>query len=710
MLTIGSELISSASVALSELVKNSYDADASNVLVQLSEPDNGPPELLVLDDGVGMSVKTITGVWLEPATPFRRRLVHSGGGRRVLGEKGVGRFAAAKLAAQLELVSRAKGDRRETAVSVDWSAFEDDTKYLDEIRIPVVNRRPDSFASQGGVRRFWQDAFADLDLKRSHPTTTNGTLLRMAGLRDVWDEALAQEVQRSLQRLVSPFDAKIDAHRPTFEIYLRFPPRLSSFSGPVGPAEELSKPHYVLDATIDAGGAADVELVIRGESEKIEKRVRLTGASGGQPTMGPFGLHLRVFDRDAASLDELAPGLAARLIRSQIDAAAGVSIYRNGFRVLPYGESRDDWLRLDLRRVNNPTLRLSNNQIIGFVSINREANPALVDQSNREGLVDGPALSDLRVGVLQLISVLESYRQNKRAAIRRSRRKGGVFERRSLEALRKVAERSKNASLQALVRQAATEIEEADDEIREALARYQRLATLGALVDRFIHEAAQPLTSIRNAARAAQEAIAPPPSADEDCRDALISIGSELKVVRQQAGVLNQLLNRFRPFGGRRRGRPHEITVEGAVADAVALLKPDADRVKAVVTSSDGRTRVTVDHTELQELVLNLVGNSLYWVGQQPEGESREVQIDVRRNADHSVTLRVSDSGPGVPAEFRDRIFEPYFSGRDGGYGLGLNIATEIVSDYYGGELELVDDGPLPGATFEATLRRRVNP
>ena len=82
--------------------------------------------------------------------------------------------------------------------------------------------------------------------------------------------------------------------------------------------------------------------------------------------------------------------------------------------------------------------------------------------------------------------------------------------------------------------------------------------------------------------------------------------------------------------------------------------------------------------------------------------------MDVERNDDNSLSLIVSDSGPGVPEADRDRIFEPYFSTREGGYGLGLALAGEIVSEYYGGELELVSPGALGGATFRATLRRRV--
>ena len=90
------------------------------------------------------------------------------------------------------------------------------------------------------------------------------------------------------------------------------------------------------------------------------------------PQCGPFSIELRVWDRD--SLSGLVHDRGATLadVRRDLDAAAGINIYRDGFRVLPYGESRNDWLRLDLRRVQNPTMRLSNNQIMGYVLISGE--------------------------------------------------------------------------------------------------------------------------------------------------------------------------------------------------------------------------------------------------------------------------------------------------------------------------------------------------
>lgn len=82
--------------------------------------------------------------------------------------------------------------------------------------------------------------------------------------------------------------------------------------------------------------------------------------------------------------------------------------------------------------------------------------------------------------------------------------------------------------------------------------------------------------------------------------------------------------------------------------------------------------------------------------------------VTVERKGQDHVDILFSDSGPGVPPEHRELIFEPYFSTKPDGVGLGLSIVGEIVSDYYEGALELLKSGPLKGANFLITLRKRV--
>lgn len=719
MLTLGSELISSPTVALAELVKNSYDADASYVLIKLEETDGPePPSITVLDDGVGMSLNAVSRTWLEPATPNRRRSRKSPSGRRVLGEKGVGRFAAAKLGRFLTIVSRHQGSTSEVELSLDWSDFQDEDAYLDEIKVPVESRPAHYFDPQGAATRLWASALRGLsathvsdrvDLPK--PKSGHGTLVRITGLHSAWSAEEVKEAQRSLTRLVSPFsDRARHGTASDFRIMLDLPARLTEFSGLVGPPEELGSPHYQLEAKVDRSGHAEVKLRLRGEQKSVNFGTQLPSH---KDTCGPFELHLRVWDRDRLSLESGGGAANYKEIREVLDAASGISVYRDGFRVLPYGEPGDDWLALDRRRINSPSRRLSNNQIVGQLIISRDDNPDLVDQTNREGLVSGPALFDLQSKVKQLITELESRRNALRPPKKPREPIGRLFERNELSEVKEVLASRSDDSLLRLVQDAEEKIEARDTEIREVLARYQRLATLGQLIDQVVHEVGQPVSACRKAALAGIEIIEdwfnPPfsdgkPSLDET----LEGTRKKFETIRQQAGAINDVLHRFTPFGGRRRGRPHTIVLEKAIADAVHILASDIRKAKVNVSLPKSETPVKVDNTEIQEVVINLLSNSIYWVSRMPAGDPRKIEIELQRVSENELSLIFSDSGPGVPPEIRDQIFDPYFSNRDGGMGLGLTIAGEIVSDYYGGELELEPSGPLGGATFRATLRRRV--
>lgn len=127
--TLGNDLISSDKVALIELVKNSYDADATTVLIRFEGPlESGQGRIEVWDDGHGMDVPTLQRSWLDIATDTKRRKPKSDGGRRVLGEKGIGRLAAARLGDELLLVTR-KADAREVNLLIDWSQFDQKDAY-----------------------------------------------------------------------------------------------------------------------------------------------------------------------------------------------------------------------------------------------------------------------------------------------------------------------------------------------------------------------------------------------------------------------------------------------------------------------------------------------------------------------------------------------------------------------------------------------------
>src|SRR6266849_4117294 len=654
--TFGDELTSSETVAVIELVKNAYDADATRVLVRFQGPlEIGQGTIEVMDNGHGMSLETMQTTWMEPATLFRKRQQRSEQyGRRVLWEKGIGRFAASRLANTLEVVTRRVGEDREIRALFDWSQFDDENKYLDQVEVLWEESDPAEICPGGTIQALWGEGQTPESSELTH-----GTILRMEGLRAIWGENQLTTLHTGLSRLISPFFEQDQLTRhDAFQIYLELPAQFASLSGIIQPPEALKNPHYTVKGSVDETGHYTLTFKLPGQDGQELITGQFPLPDRHMPQCGPFSIELRVWDRD--SLSGLAHERGATLadVRRDLDAAAGINIYRDGFRVLPYGEPRNDWLRLDLRRVQNPTMRLSNNQIMGYVLISTDKNPQLHDQSNREGLIEGPALDDLRELVKMVLADLET----RRYTIRRQSETGqqttpdrGLFTGLDLAGISDLVRKQHpdDTRLLELVAEREKELELRVKVVQEVLARYRRLATLGQLVDTVLHDGRAPLAKIGNEAHLGQR----------DIERTLTDNGNLLSRLRQRFGtisaqvaVLTALFRKIEPFGGRKRGRPVQVRLEQVIADAFSVLETESVAVGANVSLPDTSTQVTVDQAEIQEVIVNMLQNSLYWLRQVPQ-DRRKVAVCVRRRSADEVEIVFSDSGPGVKAAVREAIF-----------------------------------------------------
>jgi len=677
--TLGRDLISNEVIAIQELIKNSYDADATKVTITFEEPLNpGQGAIEISDNGDGMTLETIRTAWMEPATVSKLAKKTTRKGRRVTGEKGIGRFAAARVARILEISSVPHEKRELIKARFDWGAFEDQSKYLDEIRCT------------------WTVAPAQ--------RVAHGTTLRLLNLNDGWDEDDKQglsaftDLRAELSRLVAPL------RKDEFSIELRLPQRFKPYSGLITPPEVLGKPHYRLSGRIN--GAGRLAAVYDGPNGR--KRIRLQGKmpvvklqAGRVPSCGPFKFEFRVWDRQPEDLQPLATELhsTVRDIRRDLDAASGISVYRDRFRVLI---PENDWLRLDLRRVQNPTLRLSNNQVVGQVYISADKNPGLKDQTNRQGIVDSSQLDDFKAALKEILSKLEVERDSVRRARKPEPSAAGVFQKLEIAPIREflTARYPDDKELKTYLEGVVHTHDEGVGEVQQVLARYRRLATLGQLIDVVLHEGRTPVATIKNEIELADTQIGQ--ELDTSGSDRL---RKRFRIITEQAEMLTLLFKRLAPFSGRKRGRPVTTTIEQLIKDTFELNIGRLNDLKVLTDLPDGSTTVTTDPAEMQMIFLNLLENSLYWLEKEPE-DQRHVVVQVRREGQEAQII-FSDSGPGVPDDIRDRIFDPYFSTKPEGVGLGLTIAGETAAEY-DGTLELLAKGPLPGATFRVRLRKRI--
>ena len=159
--------------------------------------------------------------------------------------------------------------------------------------------------------------------------------------------------------------------------------------------------------------------------------------------IGPVEGRFYVFDRDRAVLNRLGE---SQLIRNYLDENGGIRVYRDEVRVYNYGEPGDDWLGLDLRRVNTPTRNISRNIVVGAVDLSLADSAGLIEKTNREGFVENPAFRRLQRIVTGALTPLEVERKRDKDNIRRLTTSGGDTEtvriKRPLQELRAVVRRS----------------------------------------------------------------------------------------------------------------------------------------------------------------------------------------------------------------------------------------------------------------------------
>lgn len=419
---LGDQLIGSPRLALFELVKNAYDADADEVTITFEDLGTPAASIVIRDNGQGMSLDTIEHVWLVPGHDHREREREGNVrspryGRLPLGEKGVGRFAVHKLGDSIELVTRAEGES-ECHARFDWEELLKET-YLTDAEITVSQRTPEVFKD------------------------TTGTLIKVGRLRsDGWTRGEIRDLYRQVTSIASPFGDRVG----DFEVRLDVPEHPEWVGTLPGVHQLLEMAPYRFEFDFDGERLHYRYEFVGVPGLKLEKRVvernelhfqipparepddldpidqprpkrqhRITADSSTIEGIGRVSGRFHIFDRDRKILPLYGD---TRFLERYLNQNGGVRVYRDSMRVYNYGEPSDDWLGLDLRRVNEPTKRLSRNITIGVVDLGLAESQALHEKTNREGFVENEAYDRLQRLVLGALWVLQVERNIDKERIR----------------------------------------------------------------------------------------------------------------------------------------------------------------------------------------------------------------------------------------------------------------------------------------------------
>lgn len=359
---IGRELITNEFIAIFELVKNSYDAGAKNVVLEFKDIYSENSKIIISDDGHGMNGQDIQDKWLFVAYSEKTEGKRTGtyrdnfAERVYAGAKGVGRFSCDRLGKNLKLFSKKNGDVEVNYIEVDWSDFEIDSKE-EFINVPVRHG-------------------TCLELPSGFEC---GTTIEIFGLRSVWNRDALLELKKSLSKMVNP-DAELSKD-DQFNIYIKCDEERENDQIERKKIEESENKIAASGQNIVNGVVVNYvfeTLNIKTTQIKVE-----ISESGETITSSMYDRGTFLFELEQKNPFSTLQNIKVRLF--QLNRAAKINfrkimgmkqgqygtifIYKNGFRIMPYGEPGDDVFGIDKRKAQGYNRNLGTRDLMGRIEI-----------------------------------------------------------------------------------------------------------------------------------------------------------------------------------------------------------------------------------------------------------------------------------------------------------------------------------------------------
>jgi len=704
ILTIGRDLIQDKFAAIVELVKNAYDADSPDVEIHFqAETDGSKYSISVLDHGHGMSRETVLNKWLVPSTDDKLTRTHSPAGRIMQGRKGIGRYAASILGHDL-LFETVTSECQKTTVHIEWKNFES-ARYLDEV---------------------------DILVKTTAVNEPMGTRLTMTGDQELlkeWSQEQFNNLRRELKMLIPPVSTLLSTQENTFDIYLHIEnfPEVDDIHQIIEPFPILDFYDYRISGKISSDGKGNLIYSCQKSRNMVDEQIDFQ-AEHGPTGCGELLIDIRAYDRDKEAIDSLiSRGLKddsdnyigkqqARQILNQIN---GIGVYRNGFRIRPLGEAHFDWLKLNQQRVQNPSLRVGSNQVVGYVQIQSEELSDLIEKSARDGLKDNQAFKRLTEISKQVISELERkrfiYRQKagiSRPALKIEYELEQMF---SFDDMKRIIQKKLiKGAVDTKTREDIVSIidKEVDNKnklaenIRQAVAVYQGQATLGKIINVVLHEGRRPLNYFKNQIpniKYWQKKFTQ--TNDSEYLDKIIM---GIDGLAENSNFFVNLFSRLDPLAAGKRSARKNINIKKAIHDAFSIFDEQIKNGKILLSiNSPDNIEIKAWPQDIHAIFINLVDNSIYWLLKSPE-ENRKIYVDVKTQNSILEYIDFRDTGPGIQSELiaSEVIFEPQFTTKPDGTGLGLAIAGEAA---YRNNFELKAFETKSGAYFRLQKKEVIS-
>ena len=670
------------------------DATSWDELLELMDEAN---YILVEDTGSGMSMVDLEDVYLTVGTryrldqrirQFKSRNDLAANNRPVLGEKGIGRLSAMRLGWCMQVETTEAGESHWNNLHVDWRDFDS----------PI-----EQFIGDVEVTPTLGDEKTRLEY--------SGTRIRITALNSAWSSQKLKNVADELSKLTNPFHP-----RSQYPISIRF----NSEPIPIPRLDQIlfNQAHAVVKADYKVDGdeprlLGTVHYALRNRQKVFSYDFRdLFGFTDQTPvpvlrSLGPFSVEFYWYNRQTLRAVD---GIGTRRQVQELvnEWSGGLMLFRDGFRVYPYGSPDDDWLDLDRKALASAGYKVNRKQIIGQVKIGVFNNPHLVDQTNREGLRQCPEKDALVKLLKHLLEV------DFRAFINQVDKEIKAQEPISFDELEERAadeERQMRHYIEALLikypqlkddSQITRPLEESVSKIRLMLDEASELATsyekgrsellnlagLGLMVEIVAHE-------LNRATRYALQALAASPR--EQTSNALST--SQFGVLEAQLKTLQKRLRILDPLSTAGRQVKERFDLIQWLDEILQSHQAQFDRhgieyvLSMLPEDSGGTMMVRMVKGMVAQIIENLLSNSVYWLKQEKAlatSFSPKIEVIVDTKAKR---ILVTDNGHGVDPTRMEEIFQPFVTTKPPGEGkgLGLYLSREIAS-YHNTSIGMSDE------------------
>jgi signal transduction histidine kinase len=713
---IGRNLISNPIVAVSELVKNSYDADADNINLVFQNLKNGISTLRIIDDGEGMSLFDLTEKWMMVGTDNKMRDSITKSGRRKLGEKGIGRFSVERLAKKLTIRTTQRNCAYALIVTINWDEYENSDGEFSDIKHKIIKvpEKEDSY----------------------------GTELTLEYLRDIWDENTLFDLRKELN-LIRPIDInkvsynkyKFKGDKVNIEI---LSDDFKTSSGKISLSfMEYAQAHLFGEIFEDGSGIIKLQIKanISMSKEEIYEEFKYT-ADEIDGSCGPLRYEVFVFFKDQRLYRSL--NIDRTKVNDLLESYSGIKIYRDGFRILPFGDTDNDWLELNARRTASPEHRIATTNAIGIVFITRDENPGLQDVLSRENMYDTfeyvalknfvnlafdkytniqltarkkkvkkqieegqVALNDAEKSVKTFVKQVETLQQ-KLSESKEEKNPQQQVEKivsigNELSALMNTAERSLNT-----VKFAYTYYKKQDSFKSREMQIYRNIATLGISAAMFGHEALHQTVDAKVICNQIKDDF------EELARD-ISRLSPLFNDLHKDIHLIDEKADFFRNYLRReKQDRARYINFYKSLSAIVKVHEKAFKAINAIVKVNN-ESDVNIYNTwgyegDFDTIFTNLITNAYKAI--KKETEQKYLIFDMSYSSGN-IILIASNNGKPIDLQTRSKIFEPLFSTYSDGTGLGLTIIQDTLTSYQG-SIQLCID--YPETKFKLVLPKKDEP